>query len=577
MKHLYVTKRAGTANLHYHRQIPEALQGVLGRKQYWKSLGTPAYREACRRTAKVSVAFDKMVADAEKQLELQASKQQLDELLRRHCDSKAGEAGEQALSEAARPFISGAPPAAVLEEQHVPALSRRHYALALKTDDDERLGMTNAEVIERRAFMADAHEQLSLANAASRYEEMCETVDTLLEAENLHADHTSQAYQLLLITLLQTDLSVVAEQLARLQGRGTKSPDGIPPLPADCDNWPAMLDAWRKKRSPVPKSFDETKRSAERFQTLTGSPPVPQICVGHVETFKEKLNEEGVTKSRVNTILGLLRAVVFVAMKEGKTTLTANPFHGRQHSAKAVAQDRLDKGSKVRNAILAPDLNVLYRSRVYVSDYRPAKGGGDAAFWMPLLDTFCGGRLEDIGCLTVADFREFDGVHFIELGDKKRSGASTSRSTYRKIPIHEELHKIGILEYVEIVARRAGTRKGVPLFPDLKPDSYGKFTKVWSTWFNEYIDSIGLDDSSLDFQSFRHSFQHFAELSGLDGPVIDAIVGHAPNMSKMGNRYGLKDADSGVKALPFESIVKAMRAFHIPGLDLSHLYGKWKR
>ena len=577
MKHAYVTKRAGTENYHYHRQIPEALQGVLGHSQFWKSLGTANYRTACRRSARVSTQFDAMVDDATQQLELQASKRQLDELLRRHCNGNTGDAGERALSEAARPFISGAPPAAVLEEQHVPALSRRHYALALKTDDDERLGMTNAEVIERRAFMADAHEQLSLASAASRYEEMRETVDTLLEAENIHADHTSHAYQLLLITLLQTDLSVVAEQLARLQGRGTKSPEDVPPLPADCDNWPAMLDVWKKKKSPAPKTFDETKRIAQRFQTLTGNPPVPTICVEDVERFKEKLHEEGVSKARVNTILALLRAVIFVAMKEGKTTLTTNPFHSRMHGAKAVATDRKEKGSKVRNAFEVSELNVLFKSRVYVDDYRPAKGGREAAFWLPLIDTFCGAREEDVGCLTVADFREFDGVHYVELGDRKRSGGSTSRSTYRKVPIHEELLNIGILEYVEIVARRAGTRKGVPLFPDLKPDSYGKFTKVWSTWFNEYLDGIGLDDNSLDFQSFRHSFQHFAELSGLGGPVIDAIVGHAPNMSKMGNRYGRKDEDSGVKALPFENIVKAMRAFHIPGLDLSHLYGKWKR
>lgn len=577
MKHLYVTKRAGTANLHYHRQIPEALQGIFGRTQFWKSLGTTKYREASRRAAKLTVEFDAKVDDATRQLELKASKQQLDDLLRRHIDGKAPNAGELAESKVAEPFILGAPPAMVLESQHVPALSRRHHAFALKTDDDERCGMTDADIVERRVFMANAHEQLSLTDAASRYADMCETADALLEAENIRADSSSHAYQLLLMTLLKTDLLVVAEQLARLQGRGTKSPEGNPPLPTECDNWPAMLQAWKGNSSPCEKTVDETTRCAERFQELTDNPPVPEIGVAHIEKFKKGLLAEGLSKSRINTILALLRAVIFVAIEKEKTTLLTNPFQGQQFPAKAVAEDRTEKGVKIRDAFEVDELNLLFKSRVYVKPYRPAKGGGDAAYWLPLLALFAGPREEDAGRLTVADFRNFDGIHYIEFGNRKVSGGSTSRSTYRQVPIHDELLKVGILDYVEAVAKRTGGRQGVPLFPDLKPNSYGKYTKIYSTWFNDYLDSIGLSDSRLDFQSFRHCFQYFGELSGLHQNVIDVIVGHAPDMGKMRNHYGRKDKERGVKALPFETLVKAMRDFRIPGLDLSHLHGTWKR
>jgi len=571
MRHPYITTRTGSANLYYRRQIPEALQPFLGgRTEYWKSLRTHRANEARRRAPAISVEFEKMLEDARLQLELKARSEQLKGLIRASSPLGTASGSVPALGDADEPHIAGAPAPALLEEGHVPTLVRRHEVFALQTDDEERRGLSNADIAGRRAFMSDAHEHLSLAAAASRYEEMRGAAEALLDAESLRAAPGSRAYELLLRTLLETDLRVVTEQLGRLQGRPTKTPEDIPPLPKECDNWPAMLEAWKNRNCPAQKTYDETARSAERFQTLTGKPPVPQIKGEHVETFKARLREEGLSASRVNTIVALLRAVVFAAMKESATTLAANPFQGRQYSAKELAKD---EPTKNRDAYTVQELNLFYRSRVYVEPYRPAKGGREAAFWLPPLGTFTGSRLEDLGCLTVGDFREFDGIPYVELGDKKRSGDSQRRSAFRKVPLHDELLRIGILEHVERVKKLAGGRRDAPLFPDLTPDRYGSHTKMFSAWFNEYLDRIGLSDPRLDFHALRAAFQYYGELCGLTkihSDVIDVIVGHTPNMSSMRNRYGRKE--NGVKVLPFEMLVEAMRAYRIPGLDLSHLY-----
>ena len=437
--------------------------------------------------------------------------------------------------------------------------------------------MSDNDIQERRAFMDEAREQCGNAAAAERLEAIEETAAAVLDAENISFNPATIAYRELLSALLQTDVTVVAEQVARLRGVCAPSPVGNPPLPSDCDNWTAMLAVWKEKRTPTAKTFDEATRSAERFQLLTGNIPVTQVTPDHVAHFKTNLaatkpGAKPISSSRKNTILALLRAVVYVAMKEGATTLTKNPFEGSQYDAHVVAQE---VPRKDRESYVAAELQRLFNTRVFTDfTYRPAKGGGEAAFWLPLLGLYTGARLEDLGRLKVADVREFDGHPYLELGDRKRSGKAQRRSAYRKVPIHRLLVSIGFLDYVEARRREAGDDRGAMLFPALKADSYGTYTKMFSTWFNEYLDKhAGLTDARLDFHATRATFQYFAELSGLtaiEPNIIDYLVGHAPDMSQMRNHYGKKAG--GAKAPPFPLLVEAMERYRIPGLDLSHLY-----
>lgn len=88
---------------------------------------------------------------------------------------------------------------------------------------------------------------------------------------------------------------------------------------------------------------------------------------------------------------------------------------------------------------------------------------------------------------------------------------------------------------------------------------------MWSTWFAEYLDAdVGLPDPRLDFHSFRHTFKAFAQLSGIDGAVIEELLGHAPD-----DWYGRNDGTE--KRLPFELLVQAVEKLDFPGLQLGHL------
>jgi integrase len=103
------------------------------------------------------------------------------------------------------------------------------------------------------------------------------------------------------------------------------------------------------------------------------------------------------------------------------------------------------------------------------------------------------------------------------------------------------------------------------LFRHLKENQYGQLSAMWSTWFNEYLDSdAGLDDARLDFHSFRHTFKAFGRLSGIDNDVIEELLGHAPT-----SMYGRND--EGERRLPFELLVDGMAKLTFPGLELGHL------
>nr|WP_241020823.1 site-specific integrase [Burkholderia sp. Ac-20344] len=244
-------------------------------------------------------------------------------------------------------------------------------------------------------------------------------------------------------------------------------------------------------------------------------------------------------------------------MKKKLTTLGTNPFAGAKYNRKAVRRDADPEA--LRDAYTADELNRLYASRVYVHGHRPGKGGREAAYWVPLLGLHSGARLEDLCRLRTRDVVQRAGVWCLHLHDTKREHRTGEGSTMRYVPVHRTLVRLGWLDYV-----RAQDADGL-LFPHLKPNKYGQLGATWSTWFNEYLDTdVGLADPRLDFHSFRHTFKVFGQLSGIDGAVIEELLGHAPD-----DWYGRNEGTE--KRLPFELLAQAMEKLDFPGLELGHL------
>ncbi|SOZ99794.1 putative Phage integrase [Cupriavidus taiwanensis] len=565
MQHPYLTTRGNSTQLYFRRAIPPHLRAAAGRREIWLSLRTACPKTALTRLPQAALYFEHCIAQAEAAMGQAAGADAwMPPALRAAVWSTLPPSRSTMAATipstlaAAAPEVGADDECLVLTPLLIPGLLERYRAHALASDAEQRQGLSDAELDERLALLEAAATQTRRARARGDAQSMRAAAEDMLAAEGVVADPASPAFGQLLEQLLASEVAVLDEEIARTRGDGGVADPSLNPLVDPDDTWSAALSLWQTERAPAAKTVDEVTKQVARFQGVVGRLPLSQLSPAHVDVFKAHCQAAGLSLSRINTVVSLLSPLLTLAIKKGHTALAKNPFAGMKYETKAVRKAT----ATVRDAFSVDELNMLFASPVFVQGQRPAKGGGEAAYWLPLLGLFTGARLEDLCRLTLTDVVEREGVWCLHLHDSKREQRLGVAAVLRYVPLHVELLRCGFL--VHVAAARQARSTGF-LFPDLHTNQYGQRSAVFSNWFNPYLDSVGLDDPRLVFHSLRHTFQHFSELSGSNDATIDELIGHAPDQ-----RYGHKEG--GEKRLPFPLLLQAMARFHIPGLDLGHLY-----
>ena len=185
----------------------------------------------------------------------------------------------------------------------------------------------------------------------------------------------------------------------------------------------------------------------------------------------------------INKSLNILSAIVAHVMREGKMDRMpsyANPFQG----IKLSVDDREAEG---RGIFEAPDLRAIFSTAVYANGSRPRGGGGEAAFWLPLIALFTGARQSELAQLRIEDLRQDpeSGVWFFDIGTEGGRSIKTA-SSRRKVPVHPHLVSVGLLRYRQALIDQKQSAGG-DLWPDIKSDAEGRRAGPWSKWFNRYL------------------------------------------------------------------------------------------
>lgn len=146
-------------------------------------------------------------------------------------------------------------------------------------------------------------------------------------------------------------------------------------------------------------------------------------------------------------------------------------------------------------------------------------------FWPPLIALFTGGRRREIAQLLVHDFRVIDGIPALsidDLGDDDKSIKSAAAK--RIIPVHPELIKLGLLDYVEDVK---ALNLGDELFPGIGVNGYGeKGNAVGQAW-GRHKKAVGLKgDFTPTFHSFRATAIGVLKANGVPFEMRCQLVGH---------------------------------------------------
>lgn len=106
-----------------------------------------------------------------------------------------------------------------------------------------------------------------------------------------------------------------------------------------------------------------------------------------------------------------------------------------------------------RDPFTADDLRALFHSEEFKKPKKPYQ------YWVPVIALYTGARIEEICSLTLANIKQQDDVWYFDI---TRSKTDAGR---RQTPIHHQLIRLGLLDYVEQLKADGEMR----LFPELKP------------------------------------------------------------------------------------------------------------
>ena len=333
-----------------------------------------------------------------------------------------------------------------------------------------------------------------------------------------------------------------------------------------------LFNKWTKETEPALKTVIEFRRAIRRFEELHENLPAFSIVKAHVRSYKTSLQllPSRLTKAQqemtfpealknvknqsdcdclstasINKHLSAISAILSWAEKNGY--FESNPQWNNPVTGLSITK----RGAKTtRLPMDQDDLNLLFKSKVYSENYRPISGSGEAAYWLPLLALFTGGRLGELGQLLVSDIKQEVGIWHLSINENDDGKQLKNTGSTRNIPIHQTLIELGFLKYVNSL-------RSQKVFPKLTVDTHGGLTGNWSKWFGRYKKSIGLTDKRKVFHSFRHTFKDALRNSGVDEALSDALTGHTNGSvgRQYGSGYQLEVLNKAIQSIEYDTDV----------------------
>jgi integrase len=430
----------------------------------------------------------------------------------------------------------------VLPPEELRNLADLYLASRLREDDTIRIhGLTEEQLEQNTDQLQEDLDEAREALARGDFSFVEPLLVDFLSERSRHIPSSSPSWRALLFEVAKADVRAQEIMQRRDKGEVIDTPDVSPMVPASplkpSSRHPSatldtLLDYWQTRAQPADRSLLEARTALKRFREIHGDIPAPEVRKGHMTALRDALVERGLAKETIRKSLNLLGAMFALALDDEQLGITINPAAG--------IKVRAGKDSKVRAQWTVDALNKLFASPVFTEDYRPEGGKGAAAYFVPLICLFTGGRLGEVTGLSVEDIREADGVTYFDFTQRRLK----TESSLRRVPVHPALVALGLLRY-------AGTIGSGPLFP-------GCVARTFTKWFGRYLDSIGVTEPTA--HGFRHLIKSQFRLLGFPEDVGDALVGHVNG--SIGRAYG------SAAGFPLAPLADWMRRLRFDNLKL---------
>lgn len=308
------------------------------------------------------------------------------------------------------------------------------------------------------------------------------------------------------------------------------------PVLADIDG--RMMLAYRERLMTLPDNLAQARR---RFKVtaladlIKASEGLPTMLGPRADDYLAKISE----------------AFNWCAIRGFMPANPAAGVVGRRKKTRRQQDDREEISPENLSLIFsAPWFVAGMGTRTSIGTYREFR---PSYFWLPLLALFSGGRLNELAQLHLKDITQTAaGVWFLDfnlVGSGKIDEPDKSLKTVnsvRRVPLHPELLRLGLVEYVQALALAKHDR----LFPELTFNRIKGYGKAAGQWFNERFLGTQLKikrDGRQTFHSLRHNFIN--ALTQLTPPIgeftINQLSGHERGETMSGNRYA-KDASPDI-------------------------------
>lgn len=259
------------------------------------------------------------------------------------------------------------------------------------------------------------------------------------------------------------------------------------------------------------------------------------------------LSPKSVNEIYLNTIGGAFRWGV----KE--QWLSSDPLAGLSMVDPVADMDK-------REPFTTDQLNRLFHSSRWQATF-DTSSGNPLRYWGPLIALFQGMRRGEIAQLNVADVEEVDGVLVIQVRPSVEGQRVKSTAGKRALPVHAELIRMGLPEFVEAQKAAGHTQ----LFNGQGPNNIGIWGGALGQWFGRVLQAGKFDGARLGMHSFRHNFEDALRAAGYHGTAIGQELAGREKTDKVSGSYG-------AGRYPVAVLKEAMDKVAYPEVELRHLH-----
>ena len=341
-----------------------------------------------------------------------------------------------------------------LSDEEARAICERYLVHTLKSDDDLRYDGMSVMSSDVYKDILEAYGDTITASVVRGDTSVIakQLADYLREHVGIELDTSTLSYKKLAFEFLKTEAEATRARLARQRGEHVKTPQ----LSIGRTTFDVLIAKWAGLTSASPKTEQSFKAVFDELTKIHPGLFVETTSKAHILQWRDALMKDKQAPGTIEKKMTYLRAVFNVGVDND--VIAVNPMKGVKPPTGSEKKSRIPFSNE--------DLQTFFKSEVYTG-HRPLGGGGEAAYWIPLLALYSGARLEELAQLRLQDVQEDKSLGwYLKITDTGEGASLKTVSARRSVPIHSELHRFGFMQYVEAL-------KCSPedfIFPDLKPD-----------------------------------------------------------------------------------------------------------